>query len=151
MNAADLKKVLKPLIKECIKEILFDEAGLFKRIIKETASAFAESAPVQVREQISAEEPRLFAPQERPQRHLDESKKQLMKAIGEGAYGGINLFENVSPIVAEAPARIEAGVPVPSQAGNPLAGLDPSDPGIDISALMGFSSSWKDAIKRKKS
>ena len=36
MNKEQLKKTLKPMIKECIREVLLEE-GMLSRIVKETA------------------------------------------------------------------------------------------------------------------
>ena len=41
MNKNELKKILKPLIKECIKEVLFEEDGALSHVIKEVAVGLA--------------------------------------------------------------------------------------------------------------
>ena len=41
MNKNELKKILKPLIKECIKEVIFEEDGALSHIIKEVAGGLS--------------------------------------------------------------------------------------------------------------
>ena len=52
-----------------------------------------------------------------------------MESIGADAYNGVNLFEGTTP----APAPKESGR-------GALSDVDPKDPGVDISAVMGKSS-----------
>ena len=81
MNKSELKKILKPLIKECIKEVLLEEDGALSHVIKEVAVG-------------------LIGKQQIKQR-----KKQLLDAIGRDAYGGVNVFEGTTP----APAATNEG------------------------------------------
>ena len=37
MNREELKKTLKPLIKQCIKEVLLEESGVLSNIVSEVA------------------------------------------------------------------------------------------------------------------
>ena len=43
MNKSELKKVLKPLIKQCIKEVLLEEKGTLSHIIAEVAGGLSSS------------------------------------------------------------------------------------------------------------
>ena len=51
-------------------------------------------------------------------------------------YGGVNLFEGTTP----APAPRE---PTNESVAAPLAGVDPSDPGVDIGGLLKLTGGWK--------
>ena len=59
----------------------------------------------------------------------------MLKAIGNSSYNGVDLFEGTKPI-SSAP---EPGAP---PAHGPLANMDPSDAGVDISALMDKTPVW---------
>jgi hypothetical protein len=127
MNKNELKKVLKPLIKECIKEVLFEEKGALSHIISEVADGLSlGSAPKTV-----VTETVTRTPPKRANNQLREHKKKLLDAIGKDAYGGINVFEGTTP------------APAPSNGGarGALADVDPRDPGVDISDLFSNKSS----------
>jgi hypothetical protein len=73
--------------------------------------------------------------------HLQETKKRMLDAIGKDAYGGIDVFEGTSPIK-------KAGNAGQQNAPNSALGdVDPEDPGVDISGLLGATSAWKQMIK----
>jgi len=123
-----LKKVLKPLIKECIKEIIFEE-GVLSSIISESIKGASGKTPVQPIVEEKKEE-KFDLRRESPNKQIMETKKRLLGAIGKGAYGGIDVFEGTTPISAN-----EAKEPAK---GDPMAGVDPSDSGVDISNIPGF-------------
>lgn len=137
MNKSELKKILKPLIKECIKEVMFEENGALSHIISEVAnglSGLSHKSVVTEREQ--ADQSGAYLGQNIPARKqgranktLKEHKKKLLDAIGADAYGGVNLFEGTTP------------APAPKQESHsPLSGVDPRDPGVDISNIFGGKS-----------
>jgi len=129
MKKSELKKILKPLITECIKEVMFED-GVLSGIISEVARGVGG---------IAIEEPK---PKPNPvlermnqnafgsktSNKLREQKKQLMSAIGQEAYNGIDLFEGTTP----APAQGEMG-----QQASPLANVAPGDAGVSIDGLFG--------------
>ena len=122
MNKNELKKVLKPLIKECIKEVLFEEEGALSHVIKEVAAGLGGKQKI-TETTIRPPKPRTSSNQE-----LKRRKKKLLDAIGKDAYGGVNVFEGTTP----APAATNEG-----QAKGPLSDVAPHDPGVDISGLFG--------------
>ena len=123
MNKNDLKKVLKPLIKECIKEVIFEE-GALSTIISEVMKGTSGSQPIV--ETKSRQQPKQdFARQERKMEEAKQRRKKLLDSIGTDAYNGVNLFEGTSP----APAQKQQGQ-------GPLDGVAPSDPGVDISSIF---------------
>ncbi len=131
MKRDQLKKALKPVIVECVKEALYEE-GVLSSIISEVvrglgAGVITESAPVA--------QPK---PQPEPVREsrVDhrETRRKLLEAVSADAYGGVDLFEGVTP----APA------PAAPTTGDPLGDADPRDPGIDISGIMAVGGKkWK--------
>jgi hypothetical protein len=137
MNKNELKKVLKPLIKECIKEVLFEEKGALSHIISEVANGLVIGTPKSVvtERKRSVQDSVSFKNKipDREQRAskankaLKEHKKKLLDAIGSDAYGGVNIFEGTTP----APAPVSNG-----SAQGPLSSVDPKDPGVDISNIF---------------
>ena len=133
MKKNDLKQLIKPLVKECIHEVLIEE-GLLSNVVAEVAkgmqgSLIVEAAPVNNFE----------APQEQRSRSNEKalaSRKKLMEAIGADAYNGVNLFEGTEPMQAQAEPR----------AGSVDLG-NPSDAGVDISSLVGGASKMWNALK----
>ena len=120
MNKNELKKILKPLIKECIKEVLFETDGALSHVIKEVAVGLSG------KQQIT--ENRVV--RERPQQNNDflkQKKKQLLDSIGKNAYNGVNIFEGTTPTTSGSPEASTRG---------PLSDMDPRDPGVDISKIF---------------
>ena len=122
MNKNELKKVLKPLIKECIKEVLFEEDGALSHVIKEVAVGLVGKQQINETKVVP---PR---PKKQNNQQLKQRKKKLLDAIGRDAYGGVNVFEGTTP----APAATNEG-----QARGPLSDVAANDPGVDISGLFG--------------
>ena len=133
MKKSDLKELIKPLVKECIHEVLLEE-GLLSNVVSEVTKGL-QAAPV-IREQTIATTPQK-AP---PPRDYSADRKKLMDAIGNNAYNGVDLFEGTTP----APAQQE-------QAAGQVDLGDPSDPGVDIGSIMGHSSKiWESMNKGKR-
>lgn len=117
MKKEELKNLIKPLIKECLKEVLIEEG--FIKMLSETARATSiqEEKPKaiqQLKEQVV----------QQPKQTLAEVKKKILDEIG---MGGFDAFAGTAPLK-------EGGVPtVPAVA---VTSFNPSDPGVDISRLM---------------
>ena len=123
MKKNELKKILKPLIKECIKEVIFEE-GALSTIITEVVKGTSNSQQII---DTKAQKPKQdFARQEKKLQEAKERKRKLLDSIGRDAYNGVNLFEGTTP----APA------PSSGQGQGPLDGVAPSDPGVDISNIF---------------
>jgi hypothetical protein len=133
VKKTDLKKLIKPLVKECIHEVLLEE-GLLSNVVAEVTKGL-NSAPViteQVKKPVRTEPPK--------KRDFSENRKKLMDAIGGDAYNGVDLFEGTTP----APAQQE------QRAGSVDMG-DPEDAGVDISSILGQSSKiWESMNKGKR-
>jgi len=136
MKKSELKQVLKPLIKECIKEVIFEE-GVLSGIISEVVQGMGaaplverqeRTTPRTIRRQPMEDEMRLM---ERKKK-FDVQRKRMLDAVNRDAYNGVDLFEGTKPI---------RSVGIPASEGKPpstpLAGIDPSDAGVDISSLVG--------------
>jgi len=136
MNKNELKKVLKPLIKECIKEVVFEE-GTLSTIISEVvrgtsaqnlvAETKRQPDVLQIEKQVS----------EIKNKKLLEQRRKMLDAIGRDAYNGVDLFEGTVPA-----STSRGGTSMP-QGSKPLDGIAPSDPGVDISAFGTSTNIWK--------
>lgn len=134
MKKTDLKKIIKPLVKECIHEVLLEE-GLLSNVVSEVAKGL-NTAPV-ITEQV--EQPVASKPRKR-KRDYSNDRRKLMDAIGSDAYNGVDLFEGTTP----APAQQE------QSAGSVDMG-DPNDAGVDIGSILGHSSKiWESMNKGKR-
>jgi len=132
MKKSEFKKLIKPIVQECIKESLLED-GLISGIIVEVVKGMSSQTIVETR----APQPKVDPTMERMKANafnkeqsgkLKEHKKKLMAAIGGSAYNGVDLFEGTTP----APAQES-----PSTQASPMSGQNPSDPGVDISNLFG--------------
>ena len=127
MNKTELKKILKPLIKQCIKEVIFED-GTLSNIVSEVARGLG-TAPVITETQTPKTQKMKLESASDAKARL-QRKKQMLDAIGRESYNGVDLFEGTTP------------APAPTQQGHgALSGVDPRDPGVDITALP--SSAWK--------
>jgi len=139
MKKNELKQVLKPLIKECIKEVMFEE-GILSGIISEVVQGLSNNTIVESKQQ-KAEPPQPAQAQldESSLQDIRETKKRMLDAIGNGSYGGIDIFEGTKPLKGGGSPSPEAS----SSPNSPLSGIDPSDPGVDISGIVNLAGgSW---------
>ncbi len=128
MKKEELKKLIKPIIKECIGEMLIEE-GLLKSVVS------------QVTEGMSAA-PAVTLEQKKPEPSYEEVKvktNKVIEAMKNKKIGGTNIFEGTTP----APAQTSAA----GRAANPMSHIDPRDPGVDISSL--FNPNWKKLAQGK--
>jgi hypothetical protein len=140
MDKKELQKALKPIVKECIKEVLFEE-GVLSTIVSEIATGLgAGQVVLQETRNIRAQEEDLRSAareEEAIMAKIRETKKSLMDSINKDAYGGIDLFEGTSPTPR---ANGTSGH-------SPLSGHDPRDPGVDISGLVNLKGSVWNKLK----
>ena len=144
MKKQDLKQLIKPLVKECIHEVLIEE-GLLSNVVSEVAKGMQGNLVVENKKQKHKEP--LFKDELPPRRSrqdsemkLQQQRKKLMDAIGNDAYNGVNVFEGTEPLK-------KAGDPSNGNSMPSVLGDDPGDSGVDITSLIGGASKvWK-AIK----
>ena len=132
MKKAELKKLLKPMIKECIKEVIFEE-GILSNIVSEVAQGLGRPTLVESKQSAVDTSVEQAETARRQQRAIREQKEQLLSAINTEAYGGVDLFEGTAPLSTGGNISSE-----PEKQG-PLSGVDPTDPGVDISNIMGIA------------
>lgn len=132
MKKNELKKILKPLIKECIKEVIFED-GTLSGIISEVAqglSSVQSTAPQQIVKEQATLAPKVQSVSQsegyrQAKQQLEEVKNSLAKTTG---LSGI--FENTTPMHSSGGASSRHGA---------LSDVDPTDPGVDISGIIGVA------------
>ena len=122
------KSELKKIIKECVKEVIFED-GTLSGIISEVVQGLGTANLVQEqrRPAVSTEA------EAQAQAKLNETRKQMRDAIGANSYEDVKqrfanpeMFEGTKPL-AESKGQ-----------GGALSGIDPGDAGVDISNIPGF-------------
>ena len=124
MNKDQLKKTLRPIIKECIKEVIFEE-GILSSIISEVVKG--TSQPLVESRQPTYQQPQIDY--EAKRREDKERRKKILDSIGRDAYNGVDLFEGTQPLQER---RSTAASPHGSK---PLDGIAPNDTGVNLGAL----------------
>ncbi len=138
MKKSEFKKIIKPIVAECIQESLL-EGGVISGIIAEVVKGMSTGPTTPIVEERqpvdpTAERIRRNAFNKQQTVKLQEQKTKLMSAIGKDAYNGVDLFEGTTP------ARTQGS---PTQQAGALSSQAPSDPGVDISNLFGsVGRSW---------
>ena len=148
MKKQELKKVIKPLVKECIQEVLLEE-GLLSTIVAEVAKGMQSTMIVEKRSpkkrpqtpsfrQPSSEEDNYRRQKNSESKQKMKNRRQkLMDAIGQDAYNGVNVFEGTDPLT-------KAGNPDSRSEAPSVLGEDPTDAGVDISSLVADAAQvWK--------
>lgn len=131
------KSELKNIIKECVKEILFEE-GVLSNLVAEVAfgitkaqQTLVESNAPQQAAAADLNEARR-KDEEAKRKRLLETKRKMLDAIGGDRMQGI--FEGTDPLPNSGNSNPHS----------PMAGRDPRDAGVDISGLFGLSGQkWK--------
>lgn len=136
MKKSDLKRMLKPIIKECVQEMILEE-GLLTNIVSEVAAGMQGQVITETRHTAppsTSEDVQIKQKSQEARKKLQEHRRKLMDAIGKDSYNGVDIFENVEP------AKPQATTP---RAGSVDLG-DPNDSGVDISSILGNASDiWK--------
>lgn len=120
------------MIKECVKEVIFEE-GVLSGIIAEVAQGLGAS-------------PRLTessVPSSVQTPRINTAKREVLRAVAAPGYEDLKKrFSN--------PELFEGTSPIPTGRGNgPLSGQAQGDPGLDISALPG-AGTWAAVAAGKK-
>ena len=138
MKKSDLKKILKPLVKECMQEALLEE-GLLSSVIAEVVKGLGAGQQPIVEQKQNNDEINKMQLEEKKKRSkkINETRQKMLDAIGNSSYNGVDLFEGTTPLG-------RSGSPGEAQqAQGALSDVAPGDAGIDISNLMGNISTWK--------
>jgi hypothetical protein len=117
------KSELKNIIKECVKEVIFEE-GVLSGIITEVVQGLGSQSVIRESGKVEASP--------KTKQRLSETRKQMLDAVASNSYEATkNRFAN--------PELFEGTRPITESNGkSPLSGVAPSDPGVDISNIPGF-------------
>ena len=120
------KSELKNIIKECVREVVFEE-GMLSGIISEVVQGL-QSKPL-VQEASPQKQSRHQASSQ-----IAETKKRMLDAVGKNSYEDVKKqFSN--------PELFKGTQPIQEGKGKgALSGIAPNDPGVDISNIPGFGS-----------
>jgi len=132
VKKSDLKEIIKPLVKECIHEVLLQE-GLLSSVISEVVAGLGPKLTTEAakpQQQVQSD-PTV------DKRKLEETRRRMMDAVGRDGYRGVDIFEGTTPLKSSG----TTGQPTPS---SPLDTMDPRDPGVDIGSIFGnkATSNW---------
>ena len=82
MKKSELKKVLKPIIAECVRESLYEE-GLLKNIVSQVVEGYSQGAApiVETRAVTNAPSEKEINESQQMKAKLDNTKKQMLNRI----------------------------------------------------------------------
>lgn len=167
MDKDGLKKLMLPLVRECVREILVKEL-----LIKEVVSQLNEGLRSTSQQNITPAQKTNNSPEIRQQRALEiknkisDAQRSLEEATGlKGMFPASILEEEIrveepqqeaieeTPVINENKAKKVYVDPktkaIEAQAPSSLKGIDPSDPGVNISGIMnlaGGKNTWKKVL-----
>ena len=133
------KSELKNIIKECVKEILFEE-GVLSNLVAEVAFGITKAQGNLVEKKQPKQDPAIMQEarhqeQESRRKKLMDTKRKMLDAMGNSKMA--NVFEGTEPLRG-------GGSPGKVNPQSPLSGRDPTDAGVDISGLFGLAGQkWK--------
>lgn len=143
MNRDQLKKAIKPVVKECIQEVLIEE-GLLTEVVSQITAGLAKQPIVENRQKktndnLFNEDLQMQRKSREANKKLQEHRKKLLDSIGHDAYNGVDLFEGTEPLSNSSTSGAASG--------SDVLGDNPNDAGVDISSLLGQASKVWQAIK----
>tara|TARA_R100000664_G_C2697128_1_gene98907 strand:+ start:169 stop:558 length:390 start_codon:yes stop_codon:yes gene_type:complete len=129
MKVSEFKKVIKPLIRECIKEVILEE-GILSNVVSEVAKGLQGNLVTENKTDKAREEELQLK-----REAMEQERQERIKRLNESAkVGPVNVFEGTKE------------VPESNQA-SPLRGVAPDDSGVDISGILGLAGDkWKHLV-----
>jgi hypothetical protein len=133
---------LKNIIKECVKEVLFEE-GVLSNLVAEVAFGITKAQNTlteqkQPRQNTRALEKERQEQEDARRKKLLETKRKMLDVIGNDKMS--NVFEGTQPL-QQSSATGNTSVQ------GPMAGIDPKDAGVDISGLFSLAGKKWNALK----
>jgi hypothetical protein len=86
MKISELKKILKPLIKECVKEVLLEENGIISKFITETVSGLANAKEVLFERKTERESVQRQTEQKPKNEKLEKFREKMLAEVKGSAY-----------------------------------------------------------------
>ena len=132
MKADEFKKILKPLIRQTIKEVILDE-GVLSGVISEVVKGMQIPLVEARNPQATVEQPQREAGIKRKEEEYEKQRQERIRRLNESANVGSDVFENTSPLQEEAQG--------------PLANQQSGDAGVDISGILSIvDDKWRQLI-----
>jgi hypothetical protein len=121
MKKSELKQLIKPVVKECIHEVLLEE-GLLSNVVSEVVKGMHTTPLV---EAATTSQKTVANKSNEARAKLAEHRKKVLDAVGRDSYNGVDLFEGTTPMTHSEPkaGRTDLGAP--------------EDAGVDISSIVG--------------
>jgi|TARA_R110000851_G_scaffold236991_2_gene389695 hypothetical protein len=142
MKKSELKKLIKPIVEECVRDVLFKQ-GVLSSVVSEVMIGMSSKQPLveeSLNEQKMVQTP-VVNQRQAPSKKHEAAKNKLLDEIGRDAFRGIDIFEGTTP----APSPRGGGA-----SGGALKDMDPNDPGVNIDGLMNImGNTWKTLSKGK--
>ena len=124
MKADEFKKILKPLTRQTVKEVLLQE-GILSKVVAEVAKGLQQPL---VEKQIS---PVKAVASRQEEKEYEKQRQERIKRLNESTGIGAEVFNNVKNI-PEANSQ------------SPLSGIGSDDAGVDISGIQKMGrGKWK--------
>ena len=127
------KSDLKHLIKECVKEVLFED-GVLAGLVTEVMVGVTKAQMITENVEKPAPKQDIQKQQANERKKINETRKRMAEAMGQDAYKEV--FKDVEPIR-------ESNVGQHS----PLANSDPSDAGVNINGIMSIAGNAWERLK----
>ena len=119
MKKNEFKKILKPLIRQTVNEVILEE-GLLSGIVAEVARGMSAAPLVEKKERVNS------VPAEED---YERDRQKRIKRLNESSALG-DIFKNTKEL--------------PEQSNGALSGVHPQDSGVDISAIQKIANGkWK--------
>jgi hypothetical protein len=139
MKKSELKSIIKPIVEDCVREVLLKQ-GILSTMISEIMIGVSKQQPI-VENQAPIQNKTNNTQAKKKLANLHKAKSKLLDEIGRDSFRGVNVFEGTTP------------APGPSSGGSKygaMKDLDPSDAGIDIDGLTEvMGGTWKTLLKGK--
>ena len=120
MKKSELKQLIKPVVKECIHEVLLEE-GLLSNVVSEVVKGM-HAAPLV---EAPRSPPQVVNKSKKARTKLTEHRKKMLDAVGRDSYNGVDLFEGTKPMTHSEPRPGQTDLGAPE------------DAGVDISSIVG--------------
>ena len=90
MKKSDFKKILKPLIKEAVKEVILEEKGVLSNIISEVARGLNGNVVMESKKEDSQA-------LKQKEEEYERQRQERIRKLNESARMQADVFENTSP------------------------------------------------------
>ena len=128
MKPNEFKKILKPLIKQTIREVLFEE-GVLSKVVSEVAAGLNNT--IVETQKVSKPSAEPVVNNKKKEKLYEKQRQERIKRLNESTGLGAEVFSDVT----------EMSEP---NSNSPLSGVTPVDAGVDISAIEKLSNGkWK--------